>query len=1128
MKPVFFTVKGDGRGIASISNHLSAITVHYRGENGEPSGSGNDSIESITFKGRTVARTETAVLDEEGKEVLRFTETGQEHVLHREDGLLENGLYTFEEHTLYSDGSDTVTKRSTRRIRFGEDGTFCFAGRAAGGITLSLTDSEGAEITAFEPKEGELETTVMNGLNPEHPKVTLRSQGGQAGEPLDRGQAVIGTIDWYNPKHTPQDLTIRAVAMKGMEVIDPYEGTLEPGGGNEAKDTVVWTIQDAAPLSGGSVSFALALEDGADAAVLEVSVKDSEGETVSAEKQVPVKQENCLTVCHELTGSGKEQHEEEVSRFTIRLWNRNGEELAGTYTYTGSREGTLRSGDTIELCGNEFITIDPVFSGCTYEVSRKEDGTGTEEHQVSGKISEEGAAAWFTREAADETERAVFVKGNAYYLTETTAYSDETQEISGRLSFAIDEHGGISAVGGYDREARTVVEKTDAVTGEWLAGARMQLYRLPEKPGGEETLEAEWTTGEEAKVFDGLEPGASYRLKEAAPPDGYGYALDMIFTVHEDGAVGEIRMEDRPTRLIVSKKDITNGEELPGAHLQILDQKGTVVEEWISGDTPHEITGKLQADQTYTLRETIPADGFVIAHAITFTISHDGSVDYVEMEDDTTKVRIYKNRYVEAATPSDALPATPSDAEDEEPQAIPVAGAVLQILNEDRTPALYQGKEMIFTTGETFTLFEKQLISGNTYWLHEIEPAPGYGYSEDVKFTVSKDGRIDVVVMEDRQTKAVLSKKAITGEEELPGCEMRLVDENGVIVDQWISGDTPHEITGILEADHTYRLMEVNPAPGYAYAKEVSFTVNHDGTVNQVEMRDDVTKVEILKVDGRTGEPLSGAQFEILDREGAVIESWTSAEEPHRIYGKLNAGESYTLHEVSAPAGYQKMADTVFTVNDYADVLTIVAENTKRGGGGGGTDYTIRLKKVDEEGKALAGAVFTVTGENGKPLAVTKENGGTVFKVTVKNPQTLTVTEVKAPDGYGELKKSYRIRIPREGDAELLNGDASFYQEEENSYAFCAVNEKTPEIPEKPKQPGIKGRITAEFDRGLYGLGKDRYRPGETDLSLTRTKTGDLPMELAEITAIISASVFIIMVFLYRRRQNKNKTDKKK
>ena len=117
---------------------------------------------------------------------------------------------------------------------------------------------------------------------------------------------------------------------------------------------MVWTIQDAAPLSGGSVSFALALEDGADAAVLEVSVKDSEGETVSAEKQVPVKQENCLTVCHELTGSGKEQHEEEVSRFTIRLWNRNGEELAGTYTYTGSREGTLRSGDTIELSENDL------------------------------------------------------------------------------------------------------------------------------------------------------------------------------------------------------------------------------------------------------------------------------------------------------------------------------------------------------------------------------------------------------------------------------------------------------------------------------------------------------------------------------------------------------------------------------------------------------------------------------------------------------------------------------------------------------------------------------------------------------------------------------------------------------
>ena len=149
-----------------------------------------------------------------------------------------------------------------------------------------------------------------------------------------------------------------------------------------------------------------------------------------------------------------------------------------------------------------------------------------------------------------------------------------------------------------------------------------------------------------------------------------------------------------------------------------------------------------------------------------------------------------------------------------------------------------------------------------------MEPAPGYAYAEDIKFTVSEDGGVDVVVMEDKPTKAVLSKKAITGEDELPGCEMQLVDENGLVIDQWISGDEPHEITGVLEAGKQYTLIESNPAPGYAYSKDVTFTVNLDGTVNHVEMRDDVTRVEVTRT-----EPSRKAGFPRKNRTGSR-ESW--------------------------------------------------------------------------------------------------------------------------------------------------------------------------------------------------------------------------------------------------------------
>ena len=125
----------------------------------------------------------------------------------------------------------------------------------------------------------------------------------------------------------------------------------------------------------------------------------------------------------------------------------------------------------------------------------------------------------------------------------------------------------------------------------------------------------------------------------------------------------------------------------------------------------------------------------------------------------------------------------------------------------------------------------------------------------------------------------------------------------------------------------------------------MTFTVNHDGTVNKVEMKDDITKVEILKVNAETGRPLAGAVFEIWDHAGNVIDKWVSTETAHKVYGTLNAGETYILHEVSAPSGYKKMEDVEFKVNDYADVLTIIADNRKNGGGGNSSDYTIRIKK---------------------------------------------------------------------------------------------------------------------------------------------------------------------------------------
>ena len=84
--------------------------------------------------------------------MLRFAATGKEQLIPKIDELEENGLYTFEEHTVYSDGSDVVTKRRTRRVRFGENG-FVYEGRTAERTELTVSGSEGNVITTMIPLE---------------------------------------------------------------------------------------------------------------------------------------------------------------------------------------------------------------------------------------------------------------------------------------------------------------------------------------------------------------------------------------------------------------------------------------------------------------------------------------------------------------------------------------------------------------------------------------------------------------------------------------------------------------------------------------------------------------------------------------------------------------------------------------------------------------------------------------------------------------------------------------------------------------------------------------------------------------------------------------------------------------
>lgn len=171
----------------------------------------------------------------------------------------------------------------------------------------------------------------------------------------------------------------------------------------------------------------------------------------------------------------------------------------------------------------------------------------------------------------------------------------------------------------------TVVEisKVDVTTGEELEGAHLVV-----KDASGKVID-EWTSTNEVHVIKNLTPG-KYTLTETIAPDGYILSDETItFTVKSDGSVTKVKMEntskDKPV-VVISKVDSTTGEELAGAHLELRDEKGNLIEAWVSTNESHVIEGL--APGKYTLTEVIAPEGYELSkETVTFVVKEDGTVD---------------------------------------------------------------------------------------------------------------------------------------------------------------------------------------------------------------------------------------------------------------------------------------------------------------------------------------------------------------------------------------------------------------------------------------------------------------------------------------------------------------------
>ena len=590
------------------------------------------------------------------------------------------------------------------------------------------------------------------------------------------------------------------------------------------------------------------------------------------------------------------------------------------------------------------------------------------------------------------------------------------------------------------------VTKADITTGTELDGASMSVL---DKDGN---VIDSWTSVKDSPhVIKRLQVGKTYILREELAPYGYLRATDVEFTISDTAEVQKVKMEDEVpvARLLVNKK----GEFLDSVSL--LDNAKGMIEHlfnYVTGNLT-DVTFNVYAAEAIRAADGVSAD-YYAADELVGSITTDGNgiaqMDnlplgrYYIVEKETSHGYVLDNepRYVDLTYRDQDTPLVTYSADWQNARQRVQVEVLKKEKDSDKVLSgaifgLYAADDIVSSKGKVLlakdTLIELKttdedgkiqfvadLPVDSRYYIKELAAPDGYVTDQEPQeFTFEYQGSGTSVAeyaftFEDEQTTVELSKADLTDKKELPGASLKVTDENGNTVDEWVSKEEAHIIKGLI-VGKKYKMTETKPADGYVTAESIEFTVENTKEVQKHQMLDDVTKVEISKKDIADSSEVPGAKLIILDKDGKKVESWTSTDKPHMVE-KLPVGK-YTLREEQAPDGYLIAEDVKFTVKDTGKVQKVKMKDAHPYG-------KLVIKKTDSTSKAaLPGAEFELREkENGKVVEklVTDKTGtatsGKIPIATYKNGKVektveYILVETKAPNGYELSNKKEEIRF---------------------------------------------------------------------------------------------------------------------
>lgn len=463
----------------------------------------------------------------------------------------------------------------------------------------------------------------------------------------------------------------------------------------------------------------------------------------------------------------------------------------------------------------------------------------------------------------------------------------------------------------------------------------------------------------------------------------YAAGKEIVYTVSEDAVPGYItsvngnNLINTITSVKVSKVDITDHKELAGAHIQILDKDGNIIDEWDSTWEAHEVTG-LKTNEQYTLRETVAPDGYTVTSDTTFTLKEDGTVDK-----DNTQTTVSDDGTLLVEDSKTSVKVSKVDIADGKE----LEGAHIQVIDEDEN-----------IVAEWDSTKEPHVIEGlktdKKYILRETVAPTGYELTNDTTFVLKADGTVDtektttvskdgVLLVQDKLTTGqsiAVTKKltTITG-------DLRAMDQTFYVAlysdeacTQRVSDVKAIEFKNASSSTVVFNEnIEVNKD---YYIAECS----QDGTAQSMGALADGTMYEAKFNNGNkaTVKEANGTTTVYFDNVFSSIPD-----------GYYKQGKLTITKKLLGADGNAKKSDNVFYAGifddaDYTQLSTQVSQNIVKLDLAGGSEVSQVIKIGLDVNKTVT-LYVTETDSNGKPVAGTS---GFAYKVSVDG-STVTIDE---------------------------------------------------------------------------------------------------------------------------------------